>query len=104
MAGDRPFVWINTHEELARLGKELNKLPVMGQELLNGFIVTEISEVREYRHEPFRFERKRVHVDLRRWVCGIGDPFALNLVGEKGGNDGKEPIDDVVLSNNVEGD
>ena len=104
MTCDRPFVWINAHEELTRLREQLNKFPVMGQEFLNGFVVAEVPEVREHRHEAFGFERKRVHIDLCCRISWVDDSFALNLVGEKGGDDGEESVDDVVLADNVEGD
>ena len=104
MTSHRPFVRIDAHKELARLGKQLDKLPVMGQEFLDGLIVAEVPEVREYGHKPFRFERERVHVDLCRRVSGIDDSLALNLVGEKGGDDGEEPIDNVVLADDMECD
>ena len=104
MTCDRPFIWIDAHEELARLREQLNKLPVMGQELLDGLVVAEVPEVREHRHEAFGLERKRVHINLCRRVSGVGDSFSLDLVGEKRGDDGEESVDDVVLTDNVEGD
>jgi len=76
----------------------------MGKEFLDGLVVTEVPEVREHGHESFRFERKRVHVDLCRRISGVDNPFALDLVGEEGSYDGEEPIDDIVLANNVERD
>ena len=99
-----PFVWVDAHEQLARLREQLDKLPVMGKKFLDGLVVAEVSEVREHGHESFRFERKRVYIDLCRRVGGVSDSLALYLVGEKGGDDGKEPIDNIVLADDVERD
>ena len=104
VTSDRPFVGVDAHKQLTRLRKKLNKLPVVGEELLDGFVMAEIPEVRKHGHKSFRFERKCIHIDLRRWVSGVDDSFALDLVGEKGSDNGEEPIDDVVLADNVECD
>lgn len=104
MARDRPFVRVDAHEQLASLREQLDELPVMGKELLDGLVVTEVPEVGEYGHESFRFEWERVHINLCRRVSGVDDSLALDLVGEKGGDDGEETIDDIVLADNVECD
>ena len=102
MTSDRPFVGVDAHKKLTRLREQLDELPVVGKEFLDGLVMAEVPEVREHGHESFRFERKRVHIDLRRWVSGVGDSFSLDLVGEKGGDNRKETIDDIVLADNVE--
>jgi len=76
----------------------------MGKELLDGLVVAEVPEVRKHGHESFRFERKCIHIDFCCRISGVDDPLALDLVGEKGSYDGEEPIDDIVLADNVERD
>lgn len=104
MARDRPLVRVDAHKQLARLREQLDELPVMGKELLNGLVMAEIPEVREYGHESLRFERKCVHIDLRCRVSGVDDSLALDLIGKEGGNNGEESIDYIVLADNVECD
>ena len=103
MTSDRLCVGVDVHKQLTRLREQLDELPVVGKEFLDGLVMAEVPEVREHGHESFRFERKSVHIDLCRWVSGVGDLASLDLVGEKGDNR-KEPIDDIVLADNVECD
>lgn len=99
---DRPFVGVDAHKQLARLREQLNKLPVVGKEFLDGLVMAEVPKIRKNGHKSLRFERECVHIDLCRRVSGVDDSFALDLVGEKGGDNGEESIDDVVLADNVE--
>ena len=66
--------------------------------------MTEVTQVTEYRHEPFRLEREGVDVELigggDRGVCNV---LVDDLVCEEGGYDGEEPGDDFVGPDDVIG-
>lgn len=96
-----PFVGIDTHEKLTSLRELVDELPVVSDELLYRFVVAEITEIAEHRHEAFRFERESIHIDISLRMRRKYDAFVLDLVREERCDDCKEARHHHMLSNNV---
>lgn len=92
------LVWIDAHEQLADLGELSHELMIVGNELLHGFVVAEVSEIAKNGHEPFGLEREAVNFHFGTGICREDDVFAFNLVGEEGCDDGKDAGNDIVMS------
>ena len=90
VAGGGTFIRVDTHEDLASLRKLADEFVVVGDQLLDGSIVAEISQVTEDWHESFRLEREGVDVDLSSGVRWEYDALVLDLVGEKCRDDSKK--------------
>ena len=56
MIGGRTFIRMNAHEELAHLGELANGRRILGDELLDWFVVARIQKVAEDRHEALGLE------------------------------------------------
>lgn len=99
----RPLVWVETHEQLARLRELHDVVAVVDNHLLDGRVVAKVAQVAKDGHETFGLEWGRVDVQYRSAHRRIDDPFIDNLVGEEGGDDGKETRDDLVVAHYVGG-
>ena len=77
---------MNAHEELAHLGELADERRILGNELLDRFVVAKIPKVAEDGHETLGLEWETIHVqfcDLRS-VCGsLDDVFVDDLFGEE---------------------
>lgn len=101
MARGSTFVRVYAHENLASFGELVDEVVVVSDKLLNGFVMAEVSQVTEDRHEAFRLERKGIDIDLGLRIWGEGDAFLLNLIREESRNDGEEAGNDVVMPDDV---
>lgn len=84
------LVGIDAHEYLASLRKLDDKFAVVCDELLNRFVVAEISKIAKDGHKPFRLEWKGVHVDFSVGIGWKNDALVLDLIRKEGGDDSEQ--------------
>jgi hypothetical protein len=104
MARHGALVRVQTHEELARLGELYEEVVVVRNQVLYRVGIAEVAEVGEDGHETLGFEGVAVDVEGSFGVGRVEDVIIGDLVGEEGGDDGKEAVYNLVVLDDVESD
>ena len=104
MARHGALVRVQTHKELARLGELHEEVTIVCNQVLYRIGIAEVAEVGEDGHETLGFEGVAVDVEGCFGVGRVDDVITGDLVGEEGGDDGKEAVYDLVVLDNVESD
>lgn len=104
MARHGALVRVQTHEELARLGELHEEVAIVCNQVLYRVGIAEVAEVGEDGHETLGFEGVAVDVEGCFWAGRVDDVITGDLVGEEGGDDGKEAVYDLVVLDDVESD
>jgi hypothetical protein len=87
---------------LASLRELRDEFVSTSDEPLYGFVVAQVAQVAENRHEAFRLEGFAVNVDLCNGIGWVIDAPIRNLIREEGSNDIENAGDDAVILHDMQ--
>jgi hypothetical protein len=104
MVRNRTLIGIDAHEHLAYCREASNEFGFLRDDTLHSTIGANVSQIREYWHESFRFERWRFDINWHIRVWREIDALWGHLIGEKSCDYAKQTWYDAMVTDNVSSD